>query len=109
MNIIQIFLLIFFAVAIVKVAGQFAAKKIPAGIMIFWVVFWAVAGLITIFPNATAYFAGIAGIGRGADLVVYVSLAILFFIVFKIMVKIEQLKKDITLLTRKNALEEKTK
>ena len=72
-----------------------------------WSLFWVVAGIVVLLPNSTAYFAKIVGIGRGADLVVYVALATVFFIIFKLMMKIELLNKDITKLTRKFALDEK--
>ena len=106
MMIIQILLIIFFLFAIVKVVGRWRAGGLTAGGLVGWLVFWLAAGVVVLLPNSTAYFAKIAGIGRGADLVVYVALAAVFFIIFKLMVKIELLNKDITKLARKISLDQ---
>ena len=105
MLIIQILLIIFFLFALLKVVGRWRAGGLTAGGLVGWLVFWLAAGVVVLLPNSTAYFAKIAGIGRGADLVVYVALAAVFFIIFKLMVKIELLNKDITKLARKISLE----
>lgn len=74
-----------------------------------WVLFWLLAGVIVITPGSTFYFARLLGIGRGADLVVYLSLVAIFFIIFRLMVKIEQMNRNITKLVRKIALDENSK
>lgn len=71
-----------------------------------WVLFWLVGALVVIRPNATAYFAELVGIGRGADLVVYCSIALIFFIIFRLMIKINRLERHITELTRSEALKD---
>lgn len=105
--IIQILLVIFFLFALIKVIGRFKAGDLSKGGLVWWSLFWVLAGVVVVLPNSTAYFAKLVGIGRGADLVVYVSLAAIFFIIFKLMMKVEMLNKDITKLTRKIALGEK--
>ncbi len=107
MLIIQILLVIFFLFALIKVIGRFRAGDLSKMGLIWWALFWIAAAIVVLLPNSTAYFAKLVGIGRGADLVVYVSLAAIFFILFKLMMKVESLNKDITKLTRKIALDEK--
>ena len=107
MMLIQIVLLVFFLFAIAKVVGRWHAKELSLGALIMWLLFWLVAGIVVLMPNLTSYFAKLAGIGRGADLVVYVSLALLFFVVFRLMVTVERLKRDVTKLTRSVALDDK--
>ena len=101
---IQILLIIFFLFALIKVIGRWRAGDLSLAGMIGWTVVWVVAGVVALLPNSTAQLAKIVGIGRGADLVVYAALAGLFFLIFKLMVKIERVNKDITTLTRKVAL-----
>ena len=103
---IQILLVVFFLFALIKVIGRWRAGDLSLAGLIGWTMFWVVAGVVALLPNSTAQLAKIVGIGRGADLVVYVALAGLFFLIFKLMVKIELLNKDITKLTRKIALSE---
>ena len=107
MMVIQILLVIFFLFALIKVVGRFRAGDLSKGGLVWWSLFWVVAGVVVMLPNSTAYFAKLVGIGRGADLVVYVSLVAIFFMVFRLMMKVEMLNKDITKLTRKMALGEK--
>lgn len=109
MFVIQIILLIFFLFAFVKVVGRFKAGEIGKMSALGWCLFWVAAMLVVILPNSTAQVAKLVGIGRGADLVVYLALAALFFIMFRMMVKIERFGKEITALTRKISLQEKDK
>ena len=106
MMVIQILLVIFFLFALIKVVGRFRAGDLSKGGLVWWSLFWVVAGVVVMLPNSTAYFAKLVGIGRGADLVVYVSLVAIFFMVFRLMMKVEMLNKDITKLTRKIALKD---
>ena len=77
--------------------------------MFFWAAFWVIAGVVALLPNSASYFARLVGIGRGADLVVYVALVAIFFSLFRLLVMMEKMKREITLLTRKEALEEAMK
>lgn len=107
MLIIQILLVIFFLFALIKVIGRWRAGDLSKGGMILWSLFWLAAAVVVVLPNSTAYLAKLVGIGRGADLVVYTALAGIFFIIFRLMMRIEMMNKDITKLARKMALDEK--
>lgn len=109
MFLIQILLVVFFLFALFKVVSRFKAGDLSSVGMAGWVIFWVLATAVVILPDSTSYLAKIVGITRGADLVVYVALAVIFFIIFKLMVRIEILNRDITKLTRKISLDEKDK
>jgi len=106
MLLIQILLVLFFFFAIIRVVSRFRDRELSRGGLVFWLVFWLLAGVVAVWPDTTFIVARFVGITRGADLVVYSSLALLFFMVFKIMVRIERINKNITKLTRKQALDE---
>ena len=74
--------------------------------MLFWVVFWLLAVVLVLWPNSTVAVANYLGIGRGADLVLYVSLVVIFFILFKLHVKIESIGRDVTKVVRKESLKD---
>ncbi len=107
MLLIQFILVIFFGIAVIKVIGRYKANDLRIGGMIYWILFWLVAGVVVVLPDTTFYFARALGVGRGADLVVYVALVTIFFMIFRLLIKIEKLNKDITKLTRKMTLDEK--
>jgi len=72
-----------------------------------WSIFWLAGGLIVWWPNLTNIIATNLGIGRGADLIFYISIILLFYLIFKIYIKIEKIERNITKLTRKDALDNK--
>lgn len=106
MFLIQILLVIFFLFALAKVVGRFKSGDLSLAGMIGWSIFWILATVVALSPDSTVYVARFVGIGRGSDLVVYVALVAIFFLVFKLMVRIEMLNRDITKLTRKISLDD---
>ncbi|PIR75839.1 MAG: hypothetical protein CO030_05195 [Candidatus Magasanikbacteria bacterium CG_4_9_14_0_2_um_filter_42_11] len=73
----------------------------------FWMFFWVLADVVVFFPDSTTLFANRLGIGRGSDLITYVSLALVFFVLFRLHVKLHEIQRDITSLVRKDALEDR--
>ena len=69
-----------------------------------WLLVWVALAYIAWNPDSTARFARILGVGRGADAVVYLSIVVLFFLVFRCLVALEKMKRDITLVVRHEAL-----
>ncbi|MBI3559330.1 DUF2304 domain-containing protein, partial [Candidatus Gottesmanbacteria bacterium] len=57
-----------------------------------------------IFPGQTTKIANFLGIGRGVDLILYASIATLFYLVFRIYILMEDLRHQITEVVRKIAL-----
>ncbi|MFA5127941.1 MAG: DUF2304 family protein [Patescibacteria group bacterium] len=106
MTLIQILLLIFFVFAVVKAFVQFRAGDIRLLGFVYWLAFWVAAAGIVVWPDATFVIANKIGIGRGADLVVYLALVVLFFSVFRLTAKVEKQKHEITELTRTLSLKE---
>ncbi len=110
MWIFQTILVLFFLYALLKVWKKYQAHDIARSTAFFWTVIWLGASAIVIWPNSTALVAKQLGFGRGADLVVYISIAVLFFVVFRLVAKVERQNRDITVLTRTIALhKEETK
>lgn len=107
MLLIQIFLVLFFLFVTGRVVSRYRQGDLSLNSFIFWLIFWILSCLVVIIPNSSAYFAKIFGIGRGADLIVYLSLALLFYLIFKLNIKLEKINKNITKLTREEALEKK--
>lgn len=103
---IQIILLVFFLFAWSRVFKKYRSSEIKLKELIIWSVFWLIAGVVVLVPNSTNTIAGFVGIGRGADLVVYISLALLFYILFRIFYRLEKIEKNITKITRELALKD---
>ncbi len=77
--------------------------------LLFWVVFWVVVGVIVVRPEITSFLANVVGVGRGADLVIYLSIVLIFYIIFQITVKIERLERNITKIVRTIAIKDEVR
>ncbi len=104
MTLIQTLLVTFFLYVLFKVVRRYQAGEMALGITALWALFWLGAIFVAVVPTSTSKIAEFVGVGRGADLAVYISLALLFFIVFRLMARIDKLNKEITTVTRELAL-----
>jgi hypothetical protein len=71
-----------------------------------WTLFWGAAALVVWRPEVTNVFSNALGIGRGADLVMYVSVIALFYAAFRQTIRAERMDRQLTLLVRKMAIDE---
>jgi len=105
MIVTQILMTIFVLFAASRVVLRFKEGKISLVAMVAWVFLWIAVEIVIWIPEATTSIARILGIGRGADLIIYGSVVVLFYLVFRIYVKLEDIERQITTLVRKIALE----
>ncbi len=101
---IQIILLIFIIYAVLKVALRYKDKVISLQEFVVWTIFWFMVGFVVILPETTSLVANFVGVGRGVDLVIYISILILFYLSFRILVRLDKIEKDVTKVVRKIAL-----
>ena len=106
---IQIILFIFLIFAVSRVFLRFRDGIVSFGAFLFWMGLWLMAGFAIIMPGFTTFIAEQIGIKRGTDVVIYLSLALLFYLVFRTNVMIENLREEISRLIREIALKEKDK
>lgn len=75
--------------------------------LLFWGVFWGIALIFIWLPTNTIDKVGqLFGVGRGIDVLVYLSIIFLFYYIFKQNEKINKLEKEITKLVRRLAKDE---
>jgi len=101
---IQIILILFIIFAVIKVALRYKDKVISLQEFVIWTIFWFLVGFVIIIPESTAYVASLVGVGRGVDLVIYVSILLLFYAGFRILVRLDKIEKNITQIVRREAL-----
>ncbi len=58
-----------------------------------WTIFWGFVALIALFPNALSYLSAITGIANQENAVLVTFMGILFFIVFYIIIRLEELEQ----------------
>ena len=103
---VQIILFMFVLFAASRAVLQFRGGTIRFGALSFWLMIWAVALIAIFYPEETTRLAKILGIGRGVDVVVYASIAILFYLVFRLHVYLENIRTQISTLIREISLKE---
>jgi small membrane protein len=106
MTILQVAFIAFALFALSRTFVQFKRGALTIVWLLFWMIFWLVVGVVVILPQTTDILARFVGVGRGADLITYISLVALFFLVFKMFAKIESVEQEITRLVRKLAIED---
>ena len=79
-------------------------KTITFGSCILWILVWACAVVLSFMPELTTDLANLLGVKRGVDIVVFISIIALFYLVFRIYVRIENLNKKLSELVERLAL-----
>lgn len=102
---IQIIAIIIALFAVSRAFLRLREHKISVISFIFWAIVWIAVVTVAFIPNATSYFSSFLGIGRGIDFVVYLSILLLFYLIFRIYVSLEALNSSITKLTRTIAIQ----
>ena len=108
-SLIKIFSLLFALFAVSRAVLRAKDKKISFGEMLFWLAVWSGLLFVVYFPSLTNYLAILFGIGRGIDVIIYLSIAALFYLIFRLYVKLEENQKSITLLVREIAMQKRKK
>jgi hypothetical protein len=106
---IKIILILFIVFAVSKVALRYKDKVISLQEFLLWTIFWFFVGFVVIFPEVTSWLASWLGVGRGVDLVIYLSVLILFYLVFRALVRLDKIEKDVTKIVREIGLSQKEK
>jgi hypothetical protein len=76
----------------------------PKGVF-FWITFWVGVLVVVFWPESASLVATKFGIGRGSDFVFYLAFVVLFYLVFRLHIKIESVGRDITRVVRKLAMD----
>jgi small membrane protein len=103
----QIIVVVFCLYAALRVGQKAKSRSISRRWGVLWLVFWLGVGLVVALPWTTSLLAARLGVTRGVDLVVYVAIIALFYLVFRLTLKIEKLEGNITRLVREISLSNK--
>jgi hypothetical protein len=71
-----------------------------------WTVFWAIIAYIALFPANLQYLSAATGIKKNENAAVISAIGVLFFIVFYMVIRIEELEQRIVKVIRDDALDE---
>ncbi|MEK6938487.1 MAG: DUF2304 family protein [Nanoarchaeota archaeon] len=103
MEIIQILVIIFALFAFSRSILRVKDKEITLPEFAFWSAIWLGVMIIALLPEVMELLSRPLGIGRGVDIIIYISIILLFYLVFRIYVKAEINRQEITKLVREVA------
>jgi small membrane protein len=106
MTAIQIVLICFSVFASVKVLVRFRRGGLHFLHFFLWLLFWAAVVVVAIHPATTSRVAEWLGVGRGADVAMYLALVTVFYLLFRTFGKVEDLERQITRVVRAAALKD---
>lgn len=106
---LQIIISLFIVAILVKLFRQRQAHKMSPSSFVIWFLLWLAVVVAFWQPDATTYLANWLGIGRGSDLVIYLSVLAIFYLLFKIFVRLNKIDSEITKIVRKDALKDEQK
>ena len=100
----QIIALALIILIIGRIAFQYRRQSISGKEFLFWSLFWVLAAAAIMVPNALTFLANMLGIGRGTDLAFYASFVIVGSMLFRMVVRLDKVERDITKVVRHLAL-----
>jgi hypothetical protein len=106
MTAIQIVLCSFAAFAMSRAVLRFRRGGLALVHLVTWFLFWAAVIVAVLWPATTSAVAAWVRVGRGTDLVMYLSVMALFYLLFRLFGKIEELERQITRVVRAAALKD---
>ena len=101
---IQILIVAFVLFALSRTVSRFREGSLTAIWLILWSSIWLAVAVAALLPQTTSWFARLVGVGRGVDAVIYLSIIMLFYLVFRIFLRLQKIDHDITLVVREIGL-----
>ena len=106
MTVIQIILTLFAAFGFGAAVARFRRGGITMKQLALWTLLWGAVVVVVLRPETASDVARRLGVGRGADVVVYLSIAALFYLQFRLFARVEDQERQITRLARELALKD---
>jgi len=101
----QILALIIIAFFLARLFWQKQKRQLGAGEFIFWLIFWLLAASAIISLKwIDRLVADLGFSGSGIEVLLYLGVAILFYFIFRLRLRLEKIERDITKIVREVAI-----
>ncbi|MBI4918742.1 DUF2304 family protein [archaeon] len=104
---ISVIILVFALFAWSRAILRFKDNKLNTSEFIFWSIIWLGVSLLALNPELAGLVSFKIGIERPVDLVIYLSIILLFYLIFRMYVKQDKIEQEITELVRELSLRKK--
>jgi hypothetical protein len=102
---LQLVIVAFVLFAMSRVIIRFHDHQMTLAEVLLWSFVWIGLAVATLLPNVAHVFSRWLGISRPIDILVYGSIALLLYLVFRLYIQIENANFQITRITRALAIE----
>ncbi len=76
---------------------------------VLWIVLWFLIIIFAFVPELSNPLAKLFGIARGLDFLVIVAIIFIFYLIFKLYIKMDKIQQDMTAIVREIALKNEIK
>ncbi len=102
-----IFFLVVAAIMVVSTVIQFQRRRITGAWAMFWTAIWIVGSVMMFFTGVLDDIGQLLGGQQGSTVVIYLSIILLFYIAYRTMLSLQDVRKDISRLVEEIAKREK--
>ena len=102
----RILLVVVIFLTLSKVYKQFKEGNLTLNQLFIWLIVWISFLIMLLVPEILSTPADLLGVASPYNLFVYASIFFLFYLIYRIYIKLELIERDITKIVRKNAKEE---
>lgn len=106
MNIIQGLLIVFAAFGLAAAVSRWRRGNLSFRQWLPWACLWIGMAVVALRPETASGLAHRLGVGRGADVVVYLALVAVFYLLFRMLARLEEHERHLTKLARELALKD---
>lgn len=85
---------------------SFKAKKVTRSFFYVWTFLWLIVLFFAVEQDLLIRFANYLGVGRGVDLVIYSSIIVAYYLLYRIFIKLSEIDRKITNIVREGAIRE---
>ena len=100
---------LFSLLMIFRAFSLYSKKKQTWRELLAWVVVWGGIGYVAWNPTILDRLPPMVGIKSGVNVLIFFGFVVLFYAVFRLLVKVEELERKLVEVVRKQALEKKKK
>jgi len=83
-----------------------AKKQISLWLFLLWTALWAGVTIVAIYPVIINRLADFVGVGRGVDLIIYVAIGVIVYILFKQQIRAGKVEKDLARMVQIKAMDD---
>lgn len=101
---VKIIFIVFALFALGKTMARVAKRELSHALGALAVIIWGAVIVFALMPQWLDRLAELVGVGRGVDTAMYISILVLFYLLFRVFIKLEKLEDLLTDSVREDAL-----